>query len=151
MASLLNTKRLVRVGIVTAGLALTGAVVGGLCGAASILAVAIIEDGFHAVASSGFFSILGMGAMAGAAAGIIGAPALAWGLLRRVPLGGAICVTALGTIVGAIVGQLLHPFNPYPSEIPGVIAGGLAGFLIAGVGLRLTSGRDTSASPSRPV
>jgi hypothetical protein len=93
-----------------------------------------------------FLSILGLGAMAGAGAGIVGAPALAWGLLRRVPLGRAILVTGLGTIVGAVVGELLNPFNPYALTIPGVIAGGLAGFLTAGVALRLITRRDSSSS-----
>ena len=146
-----NTERLARAGIVTAGLAVAGGVIGGLCGIAAILAVAIIEEGLHAFASHEVLSILSMGAAVGAAAGIVCARALAWGLLRRVPLGRAILVTALGTVAGAIVGELLHPFNPYASAVPGVIAWGLAGFLIAGVGLRLRPGRATSGSGDRAV
>jgi hypothetical protein len=151
MASSPTTARLARATIVTAGLAMTGAVIGGLCGASAMLAVAVIEEGLHVLPSREFLSILGLGAMAGAGAGIVGAPALAWGLLRRVPLGRAIVVTGLGTIGGAVVGELLNPINPYALTIPGVIAGGLAGFLTAGVALRLTARRDSSSSDAPAV
>jgi len=77
---------------------------------------------------------------------MVGAPLLGWALLRCVPLGRAILVTAIGTFIGAIVGEFLNPFNPYAHTIPGVIGGALLGFVISGGGLRIATARAVSSS-----
>ena len=66
---------------------------------------------------------------------------LGWALLRCVPLGRAIVVTAIGTFIGAVVGEFLNPFNPYAHTIPGVIGGALLGFVISRV---RTADRDSA-------
>jgi hypothetical protein len=55
-------------------------------------------------------------------------------------------VTALGTILGAVVGESARGFNPYPRTIPGVIAGTLVGFLLSGIALRLLAQRAGASS-----
>jgi hypothetical protein len=139
MAPLRTTNRLARIGAVTAGLGATGAVVGACCAAIAVTMISIVETKSAFIFSFEFFRLLGIVALAGAATGIVGAPALAWGLLRRVPLGRAIVVTAIATIAGAILGEMLFPFNPYRNVIPGVIVCGWLGFLLAGLALRLLS------------
>jgi len=141
MAPLRTTNRLARIVAITAGLGATGAVVGGCCAAIAVTVISIVETKSAFIFSVEFFRLLGIVALAGAMTGIVGAPALAWGLLRRVPLGRAIVVTAIATIAGAILGEMFFPFNPYWNVIPGVIVCGWLGFLLAGVALRLLSPR----------
>jgi hypothetical protein len=130
-----------RVVAVTAGLALTGALAGALCATVAVTVIVFIETKSAFIFSADFFRLVGMVAAVGAAMGIVAAPALAWGLLRRVPLGRAILVTCVGTIIGVVLGEMLFPLNPYRNVIPGAILGGWSGFLLAGVALRVHSGR----------
>lgn len=122
-----------RILAVTAGLAATGAVVGAVCAAIVLTVIASAEAKSEFIFSAEFFRLLGILALAGAITGTVGAPALAWGLLRRVPLGRAILVTAIATIAGAILGETFFPWNPYRNVIPGVIVCGWLGFLLAGI------------------
>ena len=124
-----------RILAVTAGLAVTGAVVGALCAGVVVTSIASAEAKSTFIFSPEFFRLLGIMAVVGAITGVVGAPALAWGLLRRVPLGRAIVVTAGATIAGSILGETFFPFNPYRNVIPGVIVCGWLGFLMAGLAL----------------
>src|ERR1051326_1958614 len=135
------TPRLERVVAVTAGLALTGAVAGAFCAAVAVTVIVLIEAKVTFISSAEFLQLLGIVAAVGAATGVVAAPALAWGLLRRIPLGRAILVTSVGTIIGLILGEMLFPLNPYRKVIPGAILGGWLGFLLAGVALRVRSRR----------
>ena len=141
-----RAERIARVAVVTAGLSVSGGVVGAVCATAAVGVIATAESGFASLASGAGLGLLGIAAGAGAVVGMVGAPLLGWGLLRRVPLGRAIVITALGTVFGAVCGQLLNPLNPYSHVVPGVIGGALAGFVVAGVWLRATV-RRTPRSP----
>jgi hypothetical protein len=117
MASLTISARPARIALVTAGLGVAGGVVGGICSAAAVALIAGIEGGVGMLATRELASLLGIAAAFGAFAGMIGAPALSWALLRRVPLGRAALFTAVGAVVGAVAGELAQPLNPYaPTE-----------------------------------
>lgn len=57
--------------------------------------------------------------------GAVGAPLIAWGLLRHVPLGRAILVTGTGTVAGWLLGGLLA-VNPFLLALAGFGASGWA-------------------------
>jgi hypothetical protein len=124
----------------------TGGIVGAVCGAVAVAIIAAAEGGIGALISNDGIRIVGFAAGAGAVAGMIGAPALAWGVLRRVPLGRAVVVTALGTVIGAILGEFLNPLNSHARIVPGVIAGAFGGFIAAGVALRIATRRRATSS-----
>jgi hypothetical protein len=115
------------------------------CGAVAVAIIAGVEGGIGNLISNFGVRLVGSAAGAGAVAGMIGAPALAWGVLRRVPLGRAAFVTAIGTVIGAVVGQFLNPLNSHASTLPGVIVGAFVGFLAAGVGLRIATHRGSTS------
>ena len=146
MTSSARNEQAARVVIVTAGLSLTGGIVGALCGVVAVgVVIASAAGGFGELASVTGRSLLSLAAGAGALAGMLGAPLLGWGLLRRVPLGRAIAVTALATVIGAVAGDLLNPLNPYAHAVPGVIGGALIGFVAAGAVLRNATQRASSS------
>jgi hypothetical protein len=144
MASLTISDRPTRIALVTAGLGVIGGVVGSICSAAAVTLIAGIEGGVGWLASREFAGLFGVAAAFGAFAGMIGAPVLSWALLRRVPLGRAALFTAIGTVVGAVGGELARPLNPYARTVPGVLVGALLGFIGAGVLARLRT-------PTRPA
>jgi hypothetical protein len=137
--------RLARILAVTAGLCATGAVVGAVCGAAAGAAILLARDGPRGLLTPGTGNVLAVSAAVGAAVGTVAGPALAWALLRHVPLGRAVAGTTLGTVAGAAAGEWLGPFNPYSRGAPGVIVGALLGFLAAGVALRVHAARERRA------
>lgn len=151
MASLIISHRPARIAVVTAGLAVAGGVVGGVCAAAAITLIAGIEAGFGDLVSREFAGLLGLCAAFGAFAGVIGAPLLSWAVLRRVPLGSAALYTAIGTVVGAVGGELARPFNPYVRTLPGVLVGALLGFIGAGILARLRTPAAPLASQPRTL
>ena len=151
MTSLLPRDRATRVALVTTGLSATGAVIGALCAASSVAIIAVAGGGLETLTTGPTMGIIELSAAAGAFVGMIGAPLLGWGLLRRVPLGRVILVTALGAIIGAVVGEWTRPFNPYPRTMPGVIAGALIGFLLSGIGLRLLAQRELMSAADEAV
>ena len=151
MTSLLSRDRATRIALVTTGLSATGGVIGALCAASSVAIIAVAAEGLETLAMGPTMGMIGMSAAAGAFVGIIGAPLLGWGLLRRVPIGRIILVTALGTIIGAVVGEWTRPFNPYPRTMPGVIAGALIGFLLSGIGLRVLAQSARMSSVDEPA
>ena len=123
----------------TAGLSATGGLVGAISAASAVSTIAILSGGVDALTSGSTPGLLLVAAGFGTFCGIIGGPLLSWGLLRRVPLGRVILWTAVGTILGAIGGELLQPVNPFAQSLPGVLAGAFLGFLSAGIGLRVHS------------
>lgn len=137
MASLTISDRTTRIVLVTAGLSVAGGAVGSLCSAAAVTLIAGIEGGLGTLASRELAALLGIAAAFGAVAGMIGAPVLSWALLRRVPLGRATLFTAIGTVVGAVGGELARPLNPYARTVPAVLIGALLGFIGAGVLARI--------------
>jgi hypothetical protein len=147
MASLTISHRPARIAVVTAGLAVAGGVVGGICAAAAVTLIAGIEAGFGDLFSRDFAALLGLCAAFGVFTGVIGAPLLSWAVLRRVPLGRAALYTAIGTIVGAVGGELARPLNPYVWTLPGVLVGALLGFIGAGILARLRTAAELTSQP----
>lgn len=108
---------------VTAGLVLTGAAVGAALGTALASLMFALGPGGPSLVDLGLGLIFG--GSFGAATGAVGAPVLAWGLLRYVPLGRAIGWTAAGTVVGCALGLLTH-WHPALSGVLGFVAGAVA-------------------------
>lgn len=134
-----------RASAVTLGLATAGALAGGAC--TTIVAAVVIAENFGVarLARWDTVGVLATLGAAGAGLGSIAVPALAWLLLRRVPLGRAVAGVALGALLGAGVGEWLAPFSPYARHPAGFLVGALTGFLLAGVLLRVTSARQLRA------
>jgi hypothetical protein len=135
--------RALRIVVVTGGLALAGGIMGAACGVLLLLVPWLVTEGLRWLPDAG---ILLVPALFGAAVGAVAAPALAWGLLRHVALGRALAHTAVGTLLGGGLGWALAR-NPWLPGIRAVIAGGLVGFVLAGVRLRFTA-RAASAPSS---
>ena len=132
---------------VTLGLVGLGALAGAACGAVIPLGIVLLTRRYGDVIAPGVGLLAALGAGFGALVGSVAGPAVAWGLLRRVPLGKAVLWGAVGTVAGALVGELLAPFSPFSRVMPGVIAGSILGFLIASTGLRLHAGRAARRAP----
>ena len=141
MKSLQPVDRDTRIALVTASLSATGALIGAVCAASSMAIIAVTAGGLPALTLGGMPGVLAIAAGAGAFVGIIGALMLGWGLLRAVPLGRVILITALGTIGGALIGEWTQFLDPHVRIIPSVIAGALMGFLLSGIGLRINARR----------
>jgi hypothetical protein len=69
-----------RVGVITIGLALAGAVAGAICASVSVAFIAAIEGGSGSFASAATLNLIALSAGFGAVAGAIGGPTLAWGV-----------------------------------------------------------------------
>ena len=118
--------RPVRILILTAALALTGATMGAVLGAL-VSVMALGPEGVVLIPP-----FIWMGVYFGAIIGGILAPLTGWLLLRRVPLGLAVGGTAVGTLAGAVIGLLLGGGN-------GSVMFAIAGFLGSAVLLRLNA------------
>jgi len=116
-----------RIVAVTAGLALTGVVVGAVLGALIVTGFLLARDPHPTAAVDSF--VLEIGAMFGAGVGVVFAPIAAWSLLRRIPLGRAIAEAAIGTVLGAVLGG--------PIAFVGPILGGIGGFVLGVLRLRM--------------
>ena len=132
---------------VTLGLIGLGALTGAACGAVIPVAVVLLTGHYGDVIAPGVGPLAALGAGFGALVGSVAGPTVGWGLLRRVPLGMAALWSAAGTVAGALVGELLAPFDAYSRVMPGVIAGGILGFLIASTALRLHTLRAARRAP----
>jgi hypothetical protein len=141
-----------KVALVALGLAACGAFMGAACAIIAVAAALITHSPRPIL--SGFAPpplLVAVGA-AGAAIGAVSAPILAFAVLRRVALGRAIVVTAIGTIVGAAAGEAIAPLNPYDADrSPGIVRGALIGFVAAGVVLRLTATRARRSQSVDPA
>ena len=132
-----------RIAIITLGLALTGAVVGGVLGASSLWLATAIRGMTLRLNSA---HVLLAGGEAGALMGTVLAPVAAFSLMRSVPLWRAIAEPALGTVLGALAGALLGPL--WRPGLAWSIVGGLVGFFIAAVHLRIVFGARSSRGKS---
>lgn len=112
-----------RVLAVTGGLIVTGMVVGALCAMVAFPLIFLPLGLSPDVSESALFAIA---ALFGAIIGGVMAPVVAWGILRRVPLGRAVAWSAVGTVVGAIAGMIVLE-NP--------VIGAVAGFVVAAIWL----------------
>jgi len=132
-----------RVVAVTASIALTGAVIGGVVGAMLLAAWSLpFGIGWHARLTDAAW-----GGLYGAALGAVLAPITAWSFLRRVPLGRALLHTTIWTTVGAAVGLVLDRVGVTSvSTFPAGLIGALAGFLASAIRLRLVT-RTTAGKP----
>ena len=137
-----------RVVAVTASIAVTGAVIGGVVGAMLLAVWSLPFTGGGRIVNAAAW-----GGLYGAALGAVLAPITAWSFLRRVPLGRALLHTTIWTTVGAAVGLVLDRIGVTSvSTFPAGLIGALAGFLASAIRLRLVT-RTTAAKPgmeSRP-
>jgi hypothetical protein len=123
----MDMTRTSRIVAVTAGLALTGIVVGAVLGGLIVTGFVIANDPHPTTAFDSF--VLEIGAIFGAGVGVVFAPIAAWTLLRRIPLGRAIAEGAIGTALGAVVGGAIAFVGP--------ILGGIGGFVLGVLRLRM--------------
>jgi hypothetical protein len=113
----ISPKRVVVVGL---GLIVTGAAVGGVCG---VVALSVL------LGVSGMLPDANLALIAGLFGGALGAvlgPAAGFSILRHVPLGKAIGWTAVGAILGGLLGVPLSM---------GTILGPVVGFGVASIAL----------------
>jgi hypothetical protein len=122
-----------RILVVTGALALTGAVVGALCGVLSVTLALLPVRGFGGF-DAGIFALAGP---VGGAVGAVTTPLIAWVLLRNVPLGRAILQCAVGTVAGGVLASWTNFHNPLFSPI----VGATLGFTVAALHLRLKYAR----------
>lgn len=119
MTHLTVIRRPLRLLTITFALALAGSLFGGLAGGAG-LAIALF---FEPHQWRGSFEFCEFAASVGAVLGMVGAPAVTWVMLRRVPLGRLFAWLTLGTTVAAVLGWFAF------SQIDVIWGPTLAGFV----------------------
>ncbi len=122
-----------RILVVTGALALTGAVVGALCGVLGVTLALLPVTGLRGF-DAGIFALA---APLGGGVGAVTTPLIAWVLLRNVPLGRAILQCALGTVAGGVLASWTNFHNPFFTPVVGAIIG----FTVAATHLRLKYAR----------
>ena len=130
-----------RIRSVTRTLVGLGAAGGALCGAVIPPGIMLVTGYPEELLMPGLGQLMAIGAGFGAVAGGVAGPVVAWGLLRHVPLGKAVLWAATGTVIGALAGELLVPYNHH-IPMMGIIVGGILGFGGASIALRLIAGRS---------
>ena len=136
--------RLRRILAVTAGLSITGFILGAALGALLFGAASMIAAGFAPdLALPVLRAALGCGIL-----GLVLAPLAAWTLMRHVPLWRALGETALGTALGGIAGYLVPPDSwPFPFPFVPPLLFALLGFVLAALRLRITHRVKAPAAP----
>ena len=133
----MSVKLLARAVAIVAALGFLAGAVIGLAGFGSLLVLQPV----HVDSARTIATLFGIAALVGGAMGAVLGPLVAFVLLPRVPLGRAVAVTALGALLGMVVGAFLRT---------NYLVTAVAGFLLASVVLRLTSrGRAAAAAPPR--
>ncbi len=122
-----SPKRVVVVGL---GLIVTGAAVGGVCG---VVALSLLLGAAGKLPDAGLALVA---ALFGGALGAVLGPAAGFSILRHVPLGKAIGWTAVGAIVGGLIGVPLSM---------GLILGPVVGFGVASLALYASVRRSRKA------
>lgn len=117
--------------LVTVGLAGAGAVAGALVAIVTSTLVILVAGGarFDWVA----YAVTGV---VGAACGVLLGPAIAWLLLRSLPIGPAILQASIGAAIGGVLAWLFSPLG-----LPGVLALAALGGLLAALRLRYAQRR----------
>ena len=129
-----------RIALVTLGLIAAGALLGALAGVAAISLGFVSTTGITRSDADILLFVAEIGAVLGAALG----PAVAWLLLRHVPLGRALAGTTLGAVLGGAATWIAQaPFFP--------LWGALGGFLLAAVLLRVYAGGWRQGSRPAPL
>jgi hypothetical protein len=113
---------------ITLGLGCAGALFGGLAGGAGLAIVLLFEPQLGRIA----LELCEFAASVGAVLGTIGAPVVAWVMLRRVPLGRMFTWLTLGTVVAAVLGWFA--FSRI-DEIWGPTLSGFVGFMATAIAL----------------
>jgi hypothetical protein len=148
--------RLGRIITVTLGLSIAGAIFGALAGVIGLVVLTVLTGG-----GLPMLDMAVVPAILGATFGAVGAPAIAWLLLRYVPLGKAVAWGTVGTAAGGVGGWLLATVvdraspglaTAVESQVKGAILGAIAGFLTAALILRIRAARGKASSKEgRPV
>jgi hypothetical protein len=153
--------RVGRIIAVTLGLSVAGAIFGALAGVTALVLLVAL-NGSAEFLSLRTLQMLVIPAIIGASLGALGAPAIAWLLLRYVPLGKAIAWSTVGTVAGGVVGWTLAVALPDASpgidtavggQVKGAVLGAVGGFLAAAIVLRLRAsvGRASPKELERPA
>lgn len=120
--------RVVRLLTITLGLAGAGALFGGIAGGAGLAIVLCFEPQLWRSA----FEFCALAASVGALLGTIGAPVVAWVMLRRVPFGRLFTLLTLGTTLSAVLGWFV--FSRI-DVIWGPTLSGFVGFMATAIAL----------------
>jgi hypothetical protein len=115
--------RAARIVTVTVGLAASGALFGAMAGVLALVLGLTVTGGLELLTSAW---VLQIPAYFGAVIGALGLPAVAWLLLRNVPLGRAIAGSVVGTVIG---GAAALPFMGDQVFLP--IGAAFLGFVAA--------------------
>ncbi|HTE43830.1 MAG TPA: hypothetical protein VK636_01190 [Gemmatimonadaceae bacterium] len=124
---------------VTGALSVIGAVVGGMLGGALLASPLGIRMADFRISGQVFY----IGVVFGGMMGAVLAPVAAWTLMRRVPIWRAITETAIGTVIGAVVGLIFQPQHDTAWLSPPLLA--IGGFALAAIRLRFATGARRSA------
>ncbi len=124
--------RPVRILLVTAGLSAAGTLVGAVTGVGALVVSLAASGELHGLRLNELLFILGLPALIGGVLGGTVGPAIAWALLRHVPLGVAFLVTAAGTTAGGISGWFLGA-----DQVIAAMYGAVIGLVLAALLLRV--------------
>ena len=121
---------MLRVIVITSGLALAGALLGALAGTLALAIGVAITEGPSALSIESVFLFP---AVWGALFGAVGGPLAAWLLMRRVPIGRALTGSVLGAVIGGVVGWTI----PATEDPMRAMVGALIGYALAVFCLRI--------------
>jgi len=124
---------------ITLGLAAFGGIGGAVAGGISALIVGAISTWSLADIFNGFLFLFG--ATIGAPLGTLLLPFAAWTVMRHVPFGRALAGTVTGTFVGGLIGWFITQDSHVLFRS---VTGGIVGFTVAAVLLRLRAQAATS-------
>jgi hypothetical protein len=125
-----------RVLAVTFGLVAAGTILGAVAGAVAFTLAIVLSEG----PTSFFVGGTVIAAAVGAVLGSVTAPAIAWLLLRHVPLGRMFVGSVVGTVVGGALGWF-GAMTDITSPVWTAFAGCLAASLVMHHRARLAAGR----------
>ena len=132
--------KLWRFAAVIGGLALTGAVVGAVTGMCVAAVFLFVLQGFRGVLSGGAYPFA---AAVGAACGSVLTPVASMAFMRHVPIWRLFAETAVGTLIGGVIGfQLSGHFYT-------AIGIAVSGFLLAGARLALVQKRASATTRTK--
>jgi hypothetical protein len=128
VSNLAVIQRPLRLLTITFGLSCAGALFGGLAGGIGLAIVLLFEPQMW----RSYLELCEFAASVGAVLGMVGAPAVAWVMLRRVPLGRMFALLTTGTTVAAVLGWFA--FSRF-DMIWGPTFSGFVGFMATAIAL----------------